>query len=60
MIISRNSDHGANLRVCMGIFTIGFRSVKIPKISQKKIDIPFIYGVLFVVSLFPFADLRSF
>ena len=30
VIILPNSGHGANLRVCMGIFTIWFRRQKIP------------------------------
>ena len=30
VIILRNSGHGANLRACMAIFTIGFKRKKIP------------------------------
>ena len=39
MIILRNSGHGANIRVCMGIFTIGFRTYKYCKVLNKN-DIP--------------------
>ena len=59
MIILRNSGHGPNLRVCMGIFTIRLMRKKFRKFLNKN-DIPCVYGVLFVVSLSPFADLRSF
>ena len=39
MIILRNGGHGANIRVCMGIFTIGFRRYKYWKVLNKN-DIP--------------------
>ena len=35
VIILRNSGHGANIRVCMGIFTIGFRRYKYWKVLNK-------------------------
>ena len=53
VIILRNSGHGANLRVCMGIFTIRFRRKKFRKFLNKN-NIPCVNGVLFVVSLSPF------
>ena len=59
MIILHNSDHGANLRGCMGIFTIRLMKKKFRKFLNKN-DIPCVYGVLFVVSLSLFADLRPF
>ena len=59
LILLRNSGHGANLRVCMGIFTIRFRRKKFQKFLKNN-NIPCVYDVLFIVSLSLFADLRSF
>ena len=42
MIMLRNSSHGSNFRVCMGIFTIGFRRYKYWKVLNKN-DIPCVY-----------------
>ena len=59
LILLRNSGHGANLRVCMGIFTIRFRRKKFRKFLKNN-NIPCVYDVLFIVSLSLFADLMSF
>ena len=49
-IILRNSSQGENIRVCMGIFTIGFRRQKFGKILNKN-DVPCFYGLLLVLPL---------
>ena len=51
MIILRNSGHGANMRVRMAIFMIGFREYKYWKVLNKN-DLAFMVYCLLSVCFF--------